>query len=358
VTLKDIAYYRLHLQHISHTQFEKPEDIVCALGVLQAQDYLASLWAVGVRGKNITEVDVEQAIVKRKIIRTWPLRGTLHLVAAEDVRWILSTFAPRIIAMHANRLKRESEIDEKLITRCKKIIEVALVNHKLLTRDEVYHALEKKHIQTKNQRGLQILWRLAQDGFICFGPRQGKQHTFTLLDEWIPSSKRINREEGIVKLAKRYFNSHGPATVQDFAWWSGLTATEAKTAVELIKPKLISEKLNDIQYYFPASLEEIKKTSSLYLLPGFDEFLISYTDRRVSLDAPNHSKLINTVNGIFFPTVIINGKAMGTWKRFVKKDSITIEATAFKDFTDKQKASIIKEAKKYARFLDKKLDVA
>jgi hypothetical protein len=356
MTLKDVAYYRLQLQEIAKPQFNKPEDVVRWLGVMQAQDYLAALWAVGVRSKNINELQIEKALAEKKIVRTWPLRGTLHFIAAEDVHWMLEHFAPRITALNKARLKRDSEIDEKVVTRCKKVLEKAL-DGKQLTRDEVYDALEKARIVTKDQRGLHILWRLAHDGLICFGARNGKQHTFTLLDEWIPSTKKIKRDEALFNLAERYFKSHAPATLQDFAWWSGLPNAEAKAAIELIKPQLTFEKSGQLDYFLPDNIPAITKTPSIKLLPGFDEFVISYTERSASFNSSEKGKIINTVNGIFFPIIVVNGKVEGTWKRDLKKDSAILTANPFAKFSEAQKKSIIKEAKRYGKFLDKKVEV-
>jgi hypothetical protein len=352
--LKDIGHYRLQVQQISTAKFDKPVEVVKWLGAVQAQDYLAALWAIGVRSKNLTEVDIEQALADRTIVRTWPLRGTLHFVAAEDARWMLESFAPRIIAMNANRLKRESDLDEKVFTKCKKIFERELCDGKQLTRDELYSALEAARISTASQRGLHILWRLAHDGFICFGPRNGKQHTFVLLDEWIPSAKKISYDEALARLAQQYFRSHGPATIQDFAWWSGLTTTEAKRAIELAEPKIVHKTIENQHYLLSHDLPKLKKTSGVYLLPSYDEYLISYADRRASLATEHQGKTINTVNGIFFPIIVIDGKVAGTWKRAFKKESVTIETKPFQSFSTIQKNSVLKSTKKYAKFLDMK----
>jgi hypothetical protein len=353
--LKDIAHYRLHFQQISKQKLDSPGAVVKCMGAVQAQDYLAALWAIGVRTKNADEADIEQALANGTLVRTWPLRGTLHIVAAEDVRWILEAFAPRVVALSANRLKRESDLDEKVFTKCKKIFERKLIGGKQLTRDELYTALETSRVSTAGQRGLHILWRLAHDGFICFGPRQGKQHTFVLLDEWVPSTKKISRDEALAKLAQRYFSSHGPATIHDFAWWSGVTGTDAKNAVESIRQDLTHQKVEGHLYLLPSGVPEIKKASNIYLLPSFDEYVISYTDRSAVLEIESHGKMVNTVNGIFFPIVIINGKVAGTWKRTFKQESIAIETKAFSSFSDKQKNQILKVAKQYAKFVGKKL---
>ena len=182
MTRRDIARYRLLNQHIARSGCKKPSGVVAALGALQAQDYLGSLWSIGLRLPNATEGSIEQAIADRGIVRTWPMRGTLHFVAATDVRWMLELLAPRVIASSTHRHELFG-LDEALIARIKKLFIGALQGSRQLTRDEMYRLLERAGISVTGQRGFHILWRLAHDGVICFGAHRGKQATFALLDE-------------------------------------------------------------------------------------------------------------------------------------------------------------------------------
>jgi hypothetical protein len=217
----DILKQRLLNQHISGDMFEKPEDMVRTMTAVQAQNFLGSLWGIGFRVRNVRESDIEQAIADKKIIRTWLLRGTLHFVSTEDIRWILDLIAPRIIASNANILKRKLNLDNRVFERSKEVIVQALEGGHQLLRNELYNILKFANIPTSDMRGLHILHRLALEGIICFGPRKGRQHTFVLLDEWIPKTKRMDHNESLGELVLRYFTSHGPATIQDFRWWSG-----------------------------------------------------------------------------------------------------------------------------------------
>jgi hypothetical protein len=172
----DLARYRLHNQHIARAMFDKPSDIVGWLGAVQAQDYLGSLWALGLRTRNATEGDIEKAIAAKTIVRTWPLRGTLHFVAAADVRWMLELLTPRVVAGSEGR-RQQLDLDEAIFARSKELFVSALQGGKQLPRDVMYDLLEAAQISTAGGRGLHILWRLAHDGIICFGARQGKQQT-------------------------------------------------------------------------------------------------------------------------------------------------------------------------------------
>src|SRR5581483_7294852 len=112
MTSLNIAHQRLLNQHIAATSFEKPSEVVSWLGAVQAQDYLGALWAVGLRLRQVIEADVEQALADKTIIRTWPMRGTLHFVAAADIRWMLELLTPRIVAGSARRLQQDFGLDD------------------------------------------------------------------------------------------------------------------------------------------------------------------------------------------------------------------------------------------------------
>src|SRR5262250_1125569 len=134
----DIARLRLQNQRIAGATFEKPGDVVAWLGSVQAQDYLGALWAVGLRMRSAVEADIEQALANRTIIRTWPMRGTLHFVAAADIRWMLELLTPRVVANKAQHLLRQFGLDEAAFARSKELFERALQGGKQLTREAMY----------------------------------------------------------------------------------------------------------------------------------------------------------------------------------------------------------------------------
>ncbi len=208
-------------------------------------------------------------------------------------------------------------LDDDIFADSKEVLTSTLKGGIHLTRKEMYHALELQNISTADQRGLQILWQLAMEGFICFGPREGKQQTFVLMYEWIPKTKSMNRNEAMSKLATKYFISHGPATIHDFAWWSGLRVTDAQKALELIESKLVQKEVNGQRYWYSNSTQITKDFSkSASFLPSYDEYMISYKDRSASLN-PIDTKKLKLNNGLN-SSVIINGCVVGTWKRIFK----------------------------------------
>ena len=329
-TKLDLASQRLVNQRIEGKKFEKPEEVVRWLGAIQAQDYLQSLWAIGLRLKSATVADVERAINDGKIVRTWPMRGTLHFVPPEDVKWRLKLSASRILARDGRRLEQLG-LDLETIERSKELFYEALKGHRRLTRPEMMQVLEEAGISTERQRGYHILWYLSQDALICPGPMQGKQQTFVLLDEWVPDARELSREESLAELAGRYFAGHGPATVHDFAWWAGLTVTEARSGVEATKSGLVSQKIDGKEYWMSIDAPDhtARDGSSVHLLPAFDEYLLGYKDRGAALTAEDALRVIPGKNGIFLPTIVVDGVVVGTWKRKLKKNSVDITLSPF-----------------------------
>jgi len=350
----DIAQLRLHNQHISQQSFDRPEDVVRWLGAVQAQDYFNSLWAVGLRLKHATEDDIEQAIAAKTIVRTWPLRGTIHYTAPEDVRWMLKHLAPRVITRYGT-VHRQVGLDAKTLTKGMKAFAKALDGATSLTRPELYEALERAKIDTGEQRGLHILVYSALMGLICAAPRRGKQPTFTLLDNWLAATKIPPREEALTSLALRYFASHGPATVQDFAWWAGLTGAEARKCVDAVGKEFEEIVVGDQTYWYRPTNAKVKSApGTVFLLPPFDEFTVAYKDRSVVLEEAHEAA---TGNGIFFPVIVAGQRVAGTWKRTLVKDRVTIETETHAPFTKAKQEALAAAAKRYAKFIGSKVEL-
>ena len=351
MTNTDIVYQRLVDQRIESQKLDKPEEVVRWLGAIQAQDYMQSLWAIGLRLKSAAMADIEQAIREAKIIRTWPMRGTLHFVPPEDVKWMLKLSASRMLVKDGRRLEQLG-LDEAIMERCKELFHDALDGNKRLSRPDMMRLLEDAGISTGNQRGYHILWYVAQSGLICLGAMQDKQQTFVLLDEWAPDSRRLSQEEALVELARRYFASHGPASVHDFAWWSGLTVTEARAGLEATGSGLVSERIDGKDYWMTSdTMSHIAHDkSSVDLLPGFDEYLLGYKDRSAVLAAEHAPKIVPGRNGVFRPIIVVGGRVVGTWKRSLKKNSIHITLIPFTSLDDSEEEAI-EAAERYSDFV-------
>jgi hypothetical protein len=348
----DVPRLRLASQQLAGPGLGDPAAVVVGLVAVQAQDYLGALWAVGVRLRRAVEADVERALAERTIVRTWPMRGTLHFVAAADVRWLLALLTPRVVARNAARLERDFGLREADYGKAREVLTRALEGGRELTRGALYETLEAAGIASVGQRGLHIVWRLAQEGLLCFAARRGKQQTFVLLDEWIPESRRLEREEALGELARRYFAGHGPATGQDFAWWSGLAAADARTALELAAPRLASETVDGRTYWLDPSSPAPSPGGMppVILLPAFDEYAVAYKDRRDVL-APEDGRRVASGNGIFYPTIVAGGRIVGTWKRGLAKRSVTITPNLFRPLQVTERQALARAAERYGAFL-------
>jgi len=350
----DIALQRLMNQQVAQPTFAQPSEVVAGLGAVQAQDYLGALWAVGLRVPGATEQTIEQALADKTIVRTWPMRGTIHFVAAADVRWMLELLAPRVIQRTRSR-RAGLGLDENVISASAKVLTSALEGGQQLTRPAIYALLAQANIATADSRGLHIIGQLAHDRLLCFGARAGKQPTFTLLDEWIPATKPLPHAEALATLTLRYFTGHGPATIQDFMWWSGLTTKEAKAGLAAIEGQLEHTRIGEQEYYFAPKLPDTSaKAHDAFLLPPFDEFLVAYRDRSAALDPQYNNLIVPGGNGIFNPIIVIGGRVVGTWKRVFKNDSVVITFSPFKEFSTAQASAIRSAAARYGEFVGKR----
>ena len=323
------------------------------LGAIQAQDYFGSLWAVGLRMQHASEASVEQAIADRHIVRTWPMRGTLHLVCAADVRWMQQLLTPRVLAGNAARIEREYGLDEPAFKRCRKVVEKALRDGVPVTRNALYQALDDAGIATAQQRGIHITGQLAQEGLICGGPREGRQPTFVLLDAWLPAMPSKSRDEALADLALRYVNSRGPATAQDFAWWSGLTVKDAQAAIASVQSRLRQETIDGKVFWLsPDAAFDGTPRKSVHLLPPFDEYLVGYRDRSAAVD-PAFNRAVIAINGLVNASIVVDGRIVGLWRRSLGKDRVDITLISFRSLNKGERAAIEIVAKRYGRFIGK-----
>ena len=345
-----LARRRLYAQHIIASRCRTPGEVVAALGAVQAQDYAAGKWAVGLRLPDAVDADIEQAIADRAIVRTWPMRGTLHFVAAADVRWLLALLAPRVIAATAGR-HRQLELTSDDLTRGRNALVAALHGGRRLTRDGMYRALEAAGIATTGQRGIHILGHLARQGVLCFGPHEGRQPTFGRLDEWLPPSPPLDRDAALAALARRYFTGHGPATLHDLVRWAGLTTADARAGLAAVQADLTQVTLDGQVYWqAPTTLDLGDFVEVVRLLPAYDEFLLGYGDRSASLD-PGHAQAVAPgANGVFRPILVVDGRVVGTWSRTVKRNSVTVTPQPFPGHAV-DPAAFAAAAGRYARFL-------
>lgn len=346
-----ILQLRLHNQLLTNKIFKTPAEVVNWFGAIQSQDFEGATWAIGQRIKDGTQADILHAFDKGEFIRTHILRPTWHFVSPRDIKWMLKLTAARILKSGATNF-RLFELNEKVF-RTSNIAMTKALQKGPLARNDLKKILQQKGIRTDEIRFIWLLLRAEVDGLICSGPKIQNQFTYMLLDERAPAAITLNKEESLAELAKRYFQSHGPATVKDFAWWSGLTNTEAKNGIESIKKELLNEKIDDEIFWFSSNTSKVKKNRSPVLfLPAFDEYSVAYKNRQFILHksaAPQNSLTLLS------PSIIYNGYAVGNWKRVITRGNLTITSTPFISFPAELKKKVFSAGNNYAKFMGKNL---
>jgi hypothetical protein len=356
LTLKEVSNIREAGQRISLTEFNTAPEIVGWMGAIQAQDYSMAKWAVGCRLTDSSDEKVEASFDNGEIIRTHVMRPTLHLISANDIYWMTELTAPRI-KPGLKSWNKKFELTDSILKRCNHLIEKKLLNGLSLTRGEISEEFNKEKIKTDENRLYHILVCAELDGIICSGPRKNGKHTYALLRERVPYRNVYTRGESLAELAKRYFTSHGPATLLDFVWWSGLSVKEAGVALESVKSMLISEIVDFKKYWFTGSSPKSNSMGrSVHLLAAFDEFLISYKDRSAAISTSDNKKAVST-NGIFYPVIIENGQVIGVWKRQMKKNNVIIEIDLFSPKNKTSRSLIEEKCCQYGQFVNKVADI-
>jgi hypothetical protein len=344
----EIVRQRLRNQRLESSDLRTPADAVACLGAVQAQDFAGAKWALGMRVPGITDADVERACDDGRILRTHVLRPTWHFVARADIRWMLALTAPRVHAMNA-AYYRKCGLDAPLFARSGAAIERALQGGNQLTRAELASALRRAGIHADGMRLAYLMMRAELDGMICSGARRAKQFTYALVAERAPGARTLERDEALAELTRRYFSSHGPATLRDYAWWSGLTVREARTGVEMLRKTLVEETIDSRTYWLVPPQAGVRRRSlPAFLLPNYDEYLIAYKDRGCVLDSPPATRR----GAVEHPHhLIIDGKLRGSWKRVPGTTATTIEVRPFRPLHKNHTTALAAAAARYGTFL-------
>lgn len=343
----NLAIHRLHTHQLENTKLKTPAEVVERLGAVQAQDYAGAKWSLGLRLPASTDSDIEKAIHEKAFLRTWVMRGTLHFVPLHDIHWMVSLLAPRLISISARRYQ-QLELDYQTLTRSNDLLANALRDGDMMSRPDLLEHLEQNGISTAGQRGVHMLQRASLDGLICQGEAIKNVPMFMLMP---PKTGTLTREESLAELARRFFTGHGPATLQDFVWWSGMSVGEARAGLNDAKSQLIEEKIGKQSYWFSEPAPTTHHPS-FHLLPGFDEYLM-YKDRSASIE-DHIQKIRNGKNGMLTPTIVTDGWVIAFWKRTFKKDTVIIHVEPFRPFTETENQSLEAAAQRFGDFLGMK----
>ncbi len=325
------------------------KDLVVYMGAMQAQDYNMVKWAIGIRLQGIKDKDAETAINNGEVLRTHVMRPTWHLVAPQNIRWMLALTAPKIKSAVQSR-DRNLGLTENTFEKSNMIIAQALSGNKHLTKEELSYALENAGIPTNPYQLTHIIMRAELDAVICNGAIKRKKQTYALIDERVPVQKILTIDEALKQIAYNYFSSHSPATIDDFTWWSGLSKADARKSIEMNQPQLYSETIDGKTYWIDKNLQAAHQ-ESVHLLPAFDEYIISYRDRSAVLPTENHSKAVSS-NGIFRPVIIENGIAIGLWRKVTQKNKPTVETNYFKQPNKKTEERVQEKILEFESFFE------
>lgn len=348
----DITSRRLRNQKLVGSDIRTPEKIVSWLGAVQSQDYAGAKWALGLRDDSLTDADVDRAFDAGTIVRTHILRPTWHFVLPEDLRWMQQLAGPRLKIANGHYC-RANGLDDKTLARSRKVIEKTLRDGNHLTRTALGGALAKAGIPGDGQRLAYIMMDAEIDYVICSGPRQGKQFTYALADERAPKARQLKPDEALAELARRYFTSHGPATVQDFVWWSGLTVKHAKSALDILGKRLHSETLNGTTYWSaPTKAGKAAPAGqpTVYLLPNYDEYLNALRDRSLARDPISPAPTMATFVGCPHQ-LVIDGILRGAWKRVTTARGIRLEIRPLRPFNRKELDALDRAVSRFAKFV-------
>jgi hypothetical protein len=347
---------RLYNQRLARSEFRRPADVVAWLGAVQAQDYTAAKWALGLRAPGLTDADVENAFTAGTILRTHVLRPTWHFVTPADIRWMLALTGPRL-RKASGPYNRALGLDDAVLKRSRATIERALRDGRQLTRAELGSALRSGGVETNGQALAQVMMHAELEGLVCSGARQGKQFTYGLLEERAPHGRIVTRDEALGHLARRYFASHGPATLKDYVWWSGLVVGDARRGIEIAARELERREIDD-RTYWSAGSSRARVAGGAHLLPNYDEYLVAYRDRdavvaasRSAAGAYAYTRAAPRGSDVFAHALVIDGRLAGSWTRTHRPDAVTVDVVPYRRLTLADRRAVAAAAERYGRFL-------
>jgi len=345
VPAPELALQRLVAQRVAGPPLPSAADAVRHLLAAQGQDLPGALLSVALRTADGTRGTVEAALDAGEVVRSWPMRGTLHLVAAEDLGWLRELCVPRVMGGFAARRERLG-LNDTDVDRAADLASTALSGGRRLGRAELVAALADGGVPTEGQRGYHLLTYLAHTGLLCLGPTDGAgEQLFVLAADWLPASPRRDRAEAVAELALRYLTGHGPATVADVVRWSGLRVTDVRAGVAAVRDRLAAVEVGGTELLAdPATADALDRhraaAAGLYLLPGFDELVLGYADRSCTVPPEHAERIVPGGNGMFRPTVVVGGRAVGTWRWVRRAGGRTLAAEPFTAFPPEVAAAL------------------
>lgn len=315
-----------------------PADAVGWMLSMQAQDWFGSLWAVAQRSADATVADVEAAQARGEIVRSWPVRGTLHWTRAEDVRWLSLVTADRVDRRDATRA-RSLGIDDASFAAVRGIADRVLADGPA-PRQTLLDAFVAAGQPVEQQRGPLLLGWLARHGHVVMTSRTD----YALHDAWVRAPRDLVGDEALAELALRYLTSHGPATAHDLAWWAGLTIADARRGIDVVRHDLDELVLDGTTYLHATGLEP---ADGVHLLAAFDELVLGYADRSSTLRGEPLDRVLPSPNGLFLATVVVDGAVSGTWRRTQRASGIVIDTDAWMTIPARRRPALRRSVRAY-----------
>lgn len=356
---QELARLRMQSLRFTGTPFAKVADVVRWLGAVQSQDYGPAKWSIGARLRSGDDASLDRAYQRGTILRTHVLRPTWHFVLPEDIRWMLDLTGPRVRRM-MSYYDRQLGIDARLTKRSIDRFVKAIEREGQMTRTELADELERGKIEARGQRLNHIVMNAELAGAICSGGLRGKQHTYALLDARAPKAKRLGRDDALAELARRYFTSHGPATVKDFSWWASLPVADIRRALEMAGDALASETVDGRTFWFASRAKPPPAgPAKAYLLQAYDECIVGYTDSRFLLDIAGVVPKQTPTERIVYPGALVIGtQVVGHWKRTLGTGTVRLDVAVYRRLNGAQAKALDEEAARLGRFLGLEPSVA
>lgn len=351
--MAEIAIRRLWAQGLVEPKFETAGEVVNWLGAVQAQEYPGGSWTIGMRLPGRTTAAVEAGVADKSVVRVLFMRGTIHFVPGKDIRWMLPLVQERVRRiLHSAAKYNKTGLDEATFLRAQEVLAKAMQGRPPLIRDEVRQAMIDGGIKANNNGYMFLLQRAQIDGLVCYGSHRGKQQTFTLLDEWVPPAPLLDREAGLAEFARRYFISHGPATLHDYANWAGLPIADARAGLDANRAALREDVIDGTAYYSaPDAIDApLPEQPSAHLLQMYDEYFLGYKERSASIPAGYQARW-NAQDPLYGAAIIIDGRMVGTWRRVLKTKTITYTFDFFEPVIGARYDAVRDAARRYADFL-------
>jgi len=334
----EIITWRMHNNHLWGTPLGRPGDVVRGLGAMQAQEFVPAMWSIAQRSNRANIHEIERLFSEGAILRTHLLRPTWHFVVAEDIRWVLEATAPRVHMLNGHMYRREG-VNDDLAERCARLLAEALRGGGQLTRKELAVWFGRNGVEASGLRLAYILMRAELDALICSGARNGKQHTYALLDERAPGAKVLGSDGALAELTRRYFSTRGPATVKDYTKWSSLTVAQARSGLEMVGAELERIEVGQRVYWARVASHPKPNSPVVDLIQGYDEIVSSYGESRdlilgdVGIPGTNPDPPL-------LHTILLDGRVAGHWTPSLGRDEVTIDSTLYRPLKAAEDAAL------------------